>query len=342
MRVDEFDYPLPEELIATEPASRRDESRLLVLHRSNGLIEHRSFSDILHYLHKGDTLVLNNTRVMKARLMGHRETGGKAEMLVLRNLDDSRLLCLIGTRGHVKRGEVFVFANGHLKIRILHKDEIGQYTVEVLKGDVRKAMKEYGLVPLPPYITKKRGSPLTTDLDEERYQTVYAKVEGSAAAPTAGLHFTNKLLKKIKNLGVNILYVTLHIGYDTFRPVKTETVEQHKMHKEFYTVGEDVWTQIRETRERGGRVFAVGTTTVRTLESVARTDRLAGETDLFIYPPFQFKVVDCLITNFHLPRSTLLMLVCAFGGKEYVLAAYREAIEHRYRFYSYGDAMLLL
>ena len=342
MRVDEFDYPLPEDLIATEPAPRRDASRLLVLHRKTGRIEHLTFADIIRFFKKGDVLVLNNTRVMKARLLGHRETGGKAEMLLLRPLEEGRFLCLIGTRGHVRRGEVFVFAEGQLKIRILHKDDLGQYRIEVVEGDMWQAMRTHGLVPLPPYITRKRGTKATTPLDEERYQTVYAKEEGSAAAPTAGLHFTHQLLKKIEQFGVALLFVTLHIGYDTFRPVKCEHVEQHRMHSEFYHVDSGVWERIMKAREGGGRVFAVGTTTVRTLESLARTGRLFGQTDLFIYPPFDFRVVDCLVTNFHLPRSTLLMLVCAFGGKERVLAAYREAVARRYRFYSYGDAMLII
>ena len=342
LRVSDFDYPLPEELIATHPCQRRDESRLLVLHRKTGRVEHRLFRDITDYLRKGDVVVLNNTRVLKARLLGHRETGGKAELLFLRSLDERRFLCLIGTRGHAKCGEVFVFGDGAFKVRVLQKDEFGQFVVEVVEGDVYEAMRRYGLVPLPPYITKKRGTKQTTSLDEQRYQTVFAAENGSAAAPTAGLHFTHSLLERIKEAGVSVLFVTLHIGYATFRPVKCEYLNEHKMHEEVYRVEEDVWRRIEDARRAGGRIFCVGTTTVRTLETVARTGKLAGTTDLFIYPPFEFRVTDCLVTNFHLPRSTLLMLVCAFGGREAVLQAYREAVAQRYRFYSYGDAMLIL
>jgi len=342
LRVSDFDYPLPEELIATHPCQRRDESRLLVLHKKTGRIEHRLFRDITDYLREGDVIVLNNTRVLKARLLGHRQTGGKAELLFLRSLDEGRFLCLIGTRGHAKRGETFVFGEGALKVRVLQKDELGQFVVEVVKGDVYEAMRQFGLVPLPPYITKKRGTKKTTSVDEQRYQTVYAAENGSAAAPTAGLHFTHSLLQEIRKLGVSVLFVTLHIGYATFRPVKCEHPSEHKMHEEVYRVEEDVWRRIGDARRAGGRVFCVGTTTVRTLETVARTDKLTGVTDLFIYPPFQFRLTDCLVTNFHLPRSTLLMLVCAFGGREAVLRAYREAVARGYRFYSYGDAMLIL
>lgn len=341
MRVSDFDYPLPEELIATEPATERDASRLMVLHRKGGVIEHRRFRDIVEYLHEGDVVVLNDSRVFKARLLGYRETGGEAEALILRVLNDRECLTLIGTRGKVRRGEFFVFAKGALKLRTLEKDDVGRWRVAV-EGDIERVLDEYGLVPLPPYITKKRGTKETTEEDERRYQTVYASKEGSVAAPTAGLHFTERLLDSIRSRGVEIVTVTLHIGYDTFRPIKTETVEEHKMHSEHYEMDEGVMERLFKMHKEGKRIVAVGTTSVRVLETVALSRRPSGLTDIFIYPPFEFLMTDALITNFHLPRSSLLMLVSAFAGRETILSAYAEAIREGYRFYSYGDAMLIL
>ncbi len=341
-RVDEFDYSLPEELIATEPAPRRDASRLLVLEAADGRIRHRSFDEIPRFLRGGDALVLNESRVFKARLPGHRETGGTAEALFLRPLGGAVWLALIGTRGKVRPGEYFLLADGALRIRTLEKDDVGRWSVEAVDGDVERVMDERGMVPLPPYITRKRGTVETTRLDVERYQTVYAARTGSVAAPTAGLHFTSELLERLAADGVRVLRVTLHIGYETFRPVRTGTVEEHRMHAERYEVASEVMDALEETRAAGGRVVAVGTTSVRVLETLARGAPPAGWTDIFIYPPFRFRLTDALITNFHLPRSTLLMLVCAFGGRENVMAAYREAVRLRYRFYSYGDAMLIV
>jgi len=341
MRLSDFDYPLPEDLIATEPAEERDASRLMVLHRPDGRIEHRHFRDIVEYLNGDDLLVLNDTKVLKARLLGYRETGGVAEALILRILSPDRCLALIGTRGKVRPGEFFVFADGALRLKTLEKDEVGQWTVSV-EGDIRRALEEFGLVPLPPYITKKRGTQQTTKKEEESYQTVYAEKEGSAAAPTAGLHFTKNLLKALQDKGVRIVTVTLHIGYDTFRPIKTEDVEEHKMCSEFYEVDEEVMETLFKARESGKRMVAVGTTTVRVLETLARERKPSGWTDLFIYPPFQFLLVDALVTNFHLPKSSLLLLVAAFAGRETLLSAYSEAVRRRYRFYSFGDAMLIL
>lgn len=337
----DFDYPLPEDLIATEPAKERDASRLMVLHRPDGRIEHGYFRDIVEHLNGDDLLVLNDTKVLKARLLGFRETGGEAEALILRILGEDRCLTLIGTRGKVRPGEFFVFADGSLRLRTLEKDGAGRWTVSV-EGDVERALDEFGLVPLPPYITKKRGTRQTTKEDEEAYQTVYATKEGSAAAPTAGLHFTKELLGTLKEKGVEIVTVTLHIGYDTFRPIKTENVEEHKMYSEFYEVDEQVVKTILEAHEMGKRIVAVGTTTVRVLETLAREQRPSGWTDLFIYPPFEFLLVDVLVTNFHLPRSSLLLLVSAFVGRETLLSAYSEAVRKRYRFYSFGDAMLII
>ncbi|HHY75228.1 MAG TPA: tRNA preQ1(34) S-adenosylmethionine ribosyltransferase-isomerase QueA [Firmicutes bacterium] len=347
MRVDEFDYCLPQELIAQKPLERRDESRLMVLDRATGRTEHRRFRDIKEYLRPGDILVVNDTRVIPARLKGVRQTGGKIEVLLLKDLGGDDWECLVKPGHKVRPGDVFTVPGG----RSAEKDTVLKGTVKArtayggrvihweYQGRWEDALEKVGQVPLPPYIK----SPIA---DPSRYQTVYARVPGSAAAPTAGLHFTPELLAEIRDMGVLIESVTLNVGLGTFRPVKEETVEAHVMHEEYFEISEETARVINEARESGGRLFAVGTTVVRSLESSSTEDGkvlpFRGETRLFIYPPYRFKAVDHMVTNFHLPRSTLLMLVAAFAGKDNILRAYREAVDLRYRFFSFGDAMLIL
>jgi len=342
LKVEDFDYYLPEELIAQSPAEKRDESRLLVYHRDTGKIEHRIFRDVIEYLNKGDCLVINDTRVIPARLLGRRaDTGGKIEFVLLHQMDDKRWEVLVKPGRRAQIGAVFVFGNGLLEATVLDRAPEGGRIVEFqYEGLFNEVLDKVGIVPLPPYIRKQIDDP-------ERYQTVYAKHRGSVAAPTAGLHFTIPLLEKIQASGVNIVRVTLHVGLGTFRPVKESNVEQHRMHEEYYRISEEAARAVNETKERGGRVIAVGTTSTRALESSADdsgrvhpTER--GCTDLFIYPGYEFKVVDALITNFHLPKSTLLMLVSAMCSREEILRVYQEAIKERYRFFSFGDAMMIL
>ena len=342
MKVEDFDYYLPEELIAQSPAEKRDESRLLVYHRDTGKIEHRIFRDVIEYLNKGDCLVINDTRVIPARLLGRRaDTGGKIEFVLLHQMDDKRWEVLVKPGRRAQIGAVFVFGNGLLEATVLDRTPEGGRIVEFqYEGLFNEVLDKVGIVPLPPYIRKQIDDP-------ERYQTVYAKHRGSVAAPTAGLHFTIPLLEKIQASGVNIVRVTLHVGLGTFRPVKESNVEQHRMHEEYYRISEEAARAVNETKERGGRVIAVGTTSTRALESSADdsgrvhpTER--GCTDLFIYPGYEFKAVDALITNFHLPKSTLLMLVSAMCSREEILRVYQEAIKERYRFFSFGDAMMIL
>ena len=337
MKTEEFDYHLPEELIAQTPAERRDSSRLLILDRAHKTITHGLFSDIVNYIHPGDALVINNTRVIKARLLGRRRTGGRVEVLLLNPVGRDTWECLGRPGNKMPPGEqVFV---GDMVGRIEAKTSYGGRLIKwQYQGRWEDVLERYGEIPLPPYIK----TPLK---DPERYQTVYAEVPGSAAAPTAGLHFTPSLLETLKSKGVEIVPVTLNVGLGTFRPVKAKYVEEHKMHSEHYEVSEEAAETINKCRESGHRVFAVGTTVVRVLETVGKGGKIVagkGSTDLFIYPGYQFKAVDCLITNFHLPKSTLLMLVSAFAGKQFVMEAYQEAIKHRYRFFSFGDAMLIL
>ena len=337
MKTEEFDYHLPEELIAQTPAERRDSSRLLILDRAHKTITHGLFSDIVNYIHPGDALVINNTRVIKARLLGRRRTGGRVEVLLLNPVGRDTWECLVRPGNKMPPGEqVFV---GDMVGRIEAKTSYGGRLIKwQYQGRWEDVLERYGEIPLPPYIK----TPLK---DPERYQTVYAEVPGSAAAPTAGLHFTPSLLETLKSKGVEIVPVTLNVGLGTFRPVKAKYVEEHKMHSEHYEVSEEAAETINRCRESGHRVFAVGTTVVRVLETVGKGGEIVagkGSTDLFIYPGYQFKAVDCLITNFHLPKSTLLMLVSAFAGKQFVMEAYQEAIKHRYRFFSFGDAMLIL
>lgn len=340
MTTKDFYYELPQELIAQTPLKDRTASRLLVLDRKSGEIERRRFRDITEYLRPGDCLVMNNTRVIPARLYGVKEdTGGKIEFLLLNriDLDTWEIILKPGKRG--RKGARFVFGDGALRAEIVDVKPDGNRIVRFeYEGVWEQLLDKLGEMPLPPYIKEK----LT---DKERYQTVYSKIEGSAAAPTAGLHFTEELLEKIKDMGVNTAYLTLHVGLGTFRPVSVENVEEHVMHSERYEINEETAELINKTRENGGRIVAVGTTSVRTLETAADDDgRLkaeSGNTDIFIYPGYKFKAVDALITNFHLPESTLLMLVSAFAGKDKVFKAYEEAVKEKYRFFSFGDAMFI-
>lgn len=340
LRVSDFYFELPEELIAQHPLENRDESRLMVLDRETGEISHEIFKNILQYLNKGDCLVLNNTRVMPARLIGERPgSGGKIEFLLLKRVQGNRWECLAKPGKKAKAGSEFIFGNGLLKARVVDVVEEGNRIVEFqYEGIFEEILDQLGQMPLPPYITEKLE-------DKERYQTVYSKTVGSAAAPTAGLHFTKELLKSIEEKGVSIAYLTLHVGLGTFRPVKVEDVESHVMHSEFYIIDEENAEKINSCRKNGGRVVAVGTTSCRTLETVAEENghikAKSGWTDIFIYPGYRFKVVNALITNFHLPESTLIMLVSSLAGRDNIMKAYNTAVAERYRFFSFGDAMFI-
>ena len=340
MRTDDFDFDLPEELIAQTPLSKRDASRLLVLDKQTGEISHKYFTDIIEYMEKGDTLVLNDTKVMPARLYGIKEeTGAIVEVLLLKDEGENVWECLTKPAKRVKEGTVISFGEGKLKAKCTKvlEDGIRHFTLEY-KGILYEILDELGEMPLPPYIHEKLK-------DKDRYQTVYAKNVGSAAAPTAGLHFTQELLNEIKNKGINIAYITLHVGLGTFRPVNVEDVTRHKMHSEYYIMSEDVANLLNNTRESGHKIIAVGTTSTRTLETIAslygKFKGCSGWTDIFIYPGYKFKGIDCLITNFHLPKSTLVMLVSALAGKDNIMKAYGEAIDKKYRFFSFGDSMLI-
>ena len=340
MKTSDFYYDLPPELIAQTPLADRSSSRLLVLGKETGKIEHKHFYDIENMLSEGDCLVLNDTRVLPARLYGEKEgTGGKIEFLLLNRIDRDRWEVILKPGKKAKPGAKFVFGDGLLKAEIIETVNDGNRIVEfTYDGVFENILDQLGEMPLPPYITEKLQ-------DKERYQTVYSKNDGSAAAPTAGLHFTNELLKRISNKGVKIAYVTLHVGLGTFRPVKVDDVENHKMHSEFYVMTEETANIINETKKAGGRVISVGTTSSRVLETIADENGFVkaqtGWTDIFIYPPYKFKTVDALITNFHLPESTLLMLVSSLAGSENIRKAYEEAVNERYRFFSFGDAMFI-
>ena len=341
MKTSDFFYELPEELIAQDPLEDRTASRLLVLDRKADKLEHKIFSDVIDYLKPGDCLVINNTRVIPARLIGEKEgTGGKVEILLLKRLGNDVWESLVKPGKKLRPGARVTFGDGRLKAEILEIAEEGNRLVKFYyEGIFEEILDSLGEMPLPPYITHKLE-------DKEMYQTVYAKFDGSAAAPTAGLHFTNELLEKIRQKDIKIASITLHVGLGTFRPVKVEDVNNHHMHTEWYEVNKEVADIINETKKNGGRVICVGTTSCRTIESVADENGLmsakTGETDIFIYPGYKFKVMDGLITNFHLPESTLVMLVSAFAGKERVLSAYETAVKERYRFFSFGDAMILI
>jgi len=341
MKTSDFYFDLPEELIAQHPLKDREKSRLLVLDKKDGDIEHKVFSDIIDYLEEGDCLVLNNTRVIPARLLGQREnTGGKVEFLLLNNIEGNQWETLVKPGKKAKVGDVIEFGDGTLKAEVLDIKEGGTRVVKfIYKGIFQEILDQLGEMPLPPYITAQLE-------DRERYQTVYSKKEGSAAAPTAGLHFTKDLLEKIEKKGIQIAYVTLHVGLGTFRPVKVDDVNEHKMHSEFFEVSEETAQTINKVKESGGRIISVGTTSTRTLESATdeegKVKECSGWTEIFIYPGYEFKVIDGLITNFHLPESTLIMLVSALTGKESILNAYKVAVDEKYRFFSFGDAMLII
>jgi len=340
MDVKDFDFYLPEELIAQHPLEKRDASRLMVLNKETGEITHRTFHDVVEYLNKGDTLVLNNTRVMPARLIGEKEnTGGKIEFLLLKRIEGDKWECLAKPGKSAKEGRRFTFGDGKLKAEVIDVLENGNRIVEFYyEGIFEEVLDSLGEMPLPPYIHEKLD-------DRERYQTVYSKENGSAAAPTAGLHFTQELLGQIKEKGINIVYLTLHVGLGTFRPVKVNNIEEHEMHSEFYILSKESADIINETKKRGNKVISVGTTSTRTLETIGDENGFvkeqSGWTNIFIYPGYKFKVVDKLITNFHLPESTLIMLVSTLAGKENTMKAYEEAVKERYRFFSFGDAMFI-
>ncbi len=340
MDVKEFYYDLPEELIAQVPILKRDESRLMVLDRENKTIEHKVFKDILDYLKPGDCLVRNNTKVIPARIYGKKETGANVEFLLLNNIEGDIWESIVRPGNKLHVGTKVIFGDGLLKAEILEVMEGGTRKVKfTYSGIFNEILDQIGLMPLPPYIHEELK-------ERDRYQTVYAKYQGSAAAPTAGLHFTEELLEKIKEKGVEIANVTLHVGIGTFRPVKVDKIEDHHMHSEhFYIKKEDV-EKINNTKKNGGRIISVGTTSCRVLESVADENGLVketeGDTSIFIYPGYKFKCINGLITNFHLPESTLLMLVSALAGKEYMMKAYEEAVREKYRFFSFGDAMLIV
>lgn len=341
MKTSDFAYDLPEELIAQDPLADRASSRLMVLDKKTGERTHTDFHEIVHYLQKGDCLVINDTKVIPARLIGKKEgTGGRVEVLLLKRRENNIWETLVKPGKKARPGAKISFGGGLLGAEVLEVVEEGNRLVQFsYEGIFEEILDQLGQMPLPPYITHELK-------DKNRYQTVYAKYEGSAAAPTAGLHFTEELLAEIEKKGVSIARVTLHVGLGTFRPVKVEDVAEHHMHTEYYRVTKEAAEIINETKKMGGRVICVGTTSCRTIESAADEDGLVhageGDTDIFIYPGYRFKVLDCLITNFHLPESTLLMLVSALAGKEQVMAAYQEAVEKRYRFFSFGDAMFIL
>lgn len=341
MNVKDYDYDLPEELIAQDPLEDRSSSRLMVLDRQTGDVEHRHFTDILEYLHPGDCLVINNTKVIPARLFGVKEdTRAKIEVLLLKRKENDIWETLVKPGKKAKPGTKLVFGDGLLTAEVVDVVEEGNRLIQFhYDGIFEEILDQLGQMPLPPYITHQLK-------DKNRYQTVYAKYDGSAAAPTAGLHFTKELLQKVKDMGVDIAEVTLHVGLGTFRPVKVENVLDHHMHSEFYMVSQEAADKINRAKESGHRVIAVGTTSTRTLEAAAdengRLHETSGWTEIFIYPGYQFKVIDALITNFHLPQSTLVMLVSALAGREHVLHAYEIAVKERYRFFSFGDAMLIL
>ena len=339
MKVTDFDYDLPKELIAQTPIEKRDESRLMVLDRSKETIEHRKFKDIVEYLKPGDVLVRNNTKVIPARLYGRKETGAHVEFLLLNNIEGDIWECIVRPGNKLHVGTKVIFGDGLLKGEVLETMDGGTRKVKFsYNGIFNEILDKIGLMPLPPYIHEALK-------DNDRYQTVYAKYEGSAAAPTAGLHFTEELLQELQEKGIEIANVTLHVGIGTFRPVKEENVEEHKMHTEhFYIKKEDV-EKINNAKKEGRRVIAVGTTSCRVLETIADENGFVKETEedtgIFIYPGYKFKCLDGLITNFHLPQSTLLMLVSALAGKDYIMRAYKEAVKEKYRFFSFGDAMFI-
>lgn len=341
MKVSDFDFDLPESLIAQTPLEKRDTSKLMVVHRDSGEIEHKHFYDILDYLEAGDILVRNNTKVIPARLFGIKEeTNGHVELLLLKELSNDTWECLVGNARIVKLNTVISFGEGSLKAKCIEIKEEGLRVFEMIyEGIFYEILDQLGTMPLPPYIKEKLE-------EKDRYQTVYAKIEGSAAAPTAGLHFTPEINKKIKEKGIQIVDVTLHVGLGTFRPVKVDDILDHEMHSEFYMIDEQVADTLNHAKATGKRIISVGTTSTRVLESnIKKYGKFVAtneNTNIFIYPGYNYEAIDCLITNFHLPKSTLLMLISAFSSKELVFKAYAKAIEEEYRFFSFGDSMLIL
>ena len=341
MNISDFDYELPNELIAQTPLEKRDSSRLLVLNKDNGNVTHKHFIDIIDYLKKGDVLVLNNTKVIPARLIGEKEeTGAVIEILLLKDLGNDTWECLSKPAKRLKIGTIVSFGDGSLKAEVVEKKDEGICHVKLIyNGILMEILDKLGTMPLPPYIHEKLK-------DQDRYQTVYAKISGSAAAPTAGLHFTENLLTEIKNKGIIVTYVTLHVGLGTFRPVEVDNILEHHMHSEYYVMDEETAEILNKAKDDGRRIIAVGTTSTRTLETIAsnnngRFKASSGDTNIFIYPGYEFKGIDCLITNFHLPKSTLVMLVSALAGRDNILNAYKNAIDNKYRFFSFGDSMFI-
>lgn len=340
MKVSDFDYELPEELIAQHPYDKRDEARLMVLHRDTKEIEHKVFKDIIDYLEPGDCLVINDTKVIPARLYGKKDTGANVEFLLLKRIENDDWEAMVRPGNKLKTGAKVTFGDGLLNAEVLDTLPGGNRKVRfTYNGIFNEILDQIGLMPLPPYIKENIKE------ENEKYQTVYAKYEGSAAAPTAGLHFTEELLEKIKEKGIDIAKVTLHVGIGTFRPVKVENVEEHQMHSEHFFVKQSEADKINKARETGHRVIAVGTTSCRVLESVSdengKVKEIETDTSIFIYPGYKFKCVDCLITNFHLPQSTLIMLVSTLAGKDFIMKAYNEAVKDKYKFFSFGDAMFI-
>ena len=340
MKVSDFNYELPQELIAQHPYDKRDEARLMVLDKENETIEHKIFRDVIDYLNPGDCLVINNTKVIPARLYGKKDTGANVEFLLLKRIEGDTWEAMVRPGNKLRPGSKVIFGDGLLKSTVLEVLEGGNRKVQFeYNGIFNEILDQIGLMPLPPYITE------ASKKDNEKYQTVYAKYEGSAAAPTAGLHFTEELLEKIKAKGVEIANVTLHVGIGTFRPVKVENVEEHEMHSEHFYIKKEDANKINKAKKNGHRVIACGTTSCRVLESVADENgfvkEIEADTSIFIYPGYKFKCIDSLITNFHLPESTLIMLVSSLAGKDFILRAYNEAVEEKYKFFSFGDAMLI-
>lgn len=340
MKTDEFDYKLPEHLIAQTPLKNRDSSRLLVLDKETGLIEHKHFMDIVDYLSKDDVLVFNDTKVLPARLIGVKEgTNAIIEILLLKNVENDIWECLVKPARRIKVGTIVTFGNGELNAKCIEEKDEGIRIFNLIYGGILyEVLDKLGEMPLPPYIHEKLK-------DKDRYQTIYASNLGSAAAPTAGLHFTEELMKKLENKGIKLLFITLHVGLGTFRPVNVEDVTNHKMHSEYYEMNKEVADTLNEAKKKNKRIISVGTTTTRTLETIMNKHNKfkegSGWTDIFIYPGYQFKAIDALITNFHLPKSTLIMLVSAFAGKDKVMNAYKEAVKEEYRFFSFGDSMFI-
>ncbi|MDZ8119927.1 tRNA preQ1(34) S-adenosylmethionine ribosyltransferase-isomerase QueA [Pontiella agarivorans] len=343
MKTDLFNYDLPPELIAQHPPERRELARMMVLHRDTGTIEHRQISDIVDYLREPDVVVVNNTKVIPARIFGHKASGGKVELLLLEETDSKVWKVLMKASRRPKVGDTLTLCSGKASAEMLYDGEQGEAVLNIRSDrPLMEILDEEGVPPLPPYIARKEQTPEQIAEDKNRYQTVFAKTPGSAAAPTAGLHFTPELFQTLEKQGVSKAELTLHVGLGTFRPVSAEIITDHEMHHERYEVSETAAAKISNARKTGGRVVAVGSTSVRTLESLPNIGSAEGSTNIFIYPPYDFKHVDAILTNFHLPKSTLLMMMSAFAGRDLMLKAYKTAVAEKYRFFSYGDCMLIL